>query len=314
MSNPSATPPSRLLAYLQLLRLPNVFTAMADVVMGFLFTHAAVDPVPAFALLILSSSCLYLSGMVLNDLADRDVDKLERPFRPLPSGRVSPDAAQWLWMGLSIAGLGAAFAASAFANNKPVAQIPSQLAFLLVVAILIYNVFAKRTVFGPAVMGSCRMLNVFLGMSLDGRWSAEHWLIAGGLGIYVAGVTWFARSEAGTSRRVQLTAAFAVMLAGMFTISRFPAFLSENEFLLSQQPQNWTLLWIIIATIVGWRALWAIRQPTPAHVQAAVKTGILSIIALDAAVVFGVHGPLAAIAVLMLLVPTIFLGWWVYST
>jgi 4-hydroxybenzoate polyprenyltransferase len=305
---------SRLLAYLQLLRLPNVFTAMADIAMGFLFTHATIHPVVALALLILSSSCLYISGMVLNDVVDRDVDKIERPLRPLPSGRVPLEVAQWLWLGLMIVGIGAAFAASVYANKKPVAHIPAQVAFLLAMAVLFYNIFAKRTMFGSVAMGVCRMLNVFLGMSLDGRWNAANWLIAGGLGVFIVGVTWFARSEAGTSRRIQLTAGFTVMLAGMFMISRFPAFLSENEFLFSGQPQNWTLLWVIIATIIGWRAVRAIYQPTPAHVQATVKTGILAIIALDAAVVFGVHGPLPAIAVLMLLVPTIFLGWWVYST
>ena len=31
-------------AYLELIRLPNVFTSMADVVMGFLFTHAVLGP------------------------------------------------------------------------------------------------------------------------------------------------------------------------------------------------------------------------------------------------------------------------------
>jgi hypothetical protein len=49
-------------------------------------------------------------------------------------------------------------------------------------------------------------------------------------------------------------------------------------------------------------------------VQAAVKTGILGIIVLDAAVVFGVRGCLPAVAVLLLLLPAIVLGRWVYST
>ena len=37
-----------------------------------------------------ASSCLYLAGMALNDYADREVDAVERPARPIPSGRVSP--------------------------------------------------------------------------------------------------------------------------------------------------------------------------------------------------------------------------------
>ena len=33
-------------AYLQLFRLPNVFTAVADILLGFLFTHAWLEPWP----------------------------------------------------------------------------------------------------------------------------------------------------------------------------------------------------------------------------------------------------------------------------
>jgi hypothetical protein len=308
------TKPPRLLAYLQLLRLPNVFTAMADVVMGFLFTHATVAPIAPFALLILSSSCLYLSGMVLNDFADRNIDQLERPFRPLPSGRVSLAAAQRLWIGLTAAGMGAAFLATAFAGEKPAEHIPARVAFFLVLLIVFYNTFAKRTVLGPVAMGGCRTLNVLLGMSLAAEWTTANWLVAGGLGVYIAGVTWFARGEAGISRRLQLILALVVMLVGICAMASYPTYFPADKFVFHEQPQNWTLLWLILAAIIVWRAQRAIRQPLPAHVQATVKTGILSIIALDAAVVFGVHGPVAAMAVLLLLVPTILLGRWVYST
>ncbi len=75
-------------AILQLLRLPNVFTAVADIVMGYLVTHESAEPWPHFALLIGVSALLYLSGMVLNDYFDRRQDARERPQRPIPSGRV----------------------------------------------------------------------------------------------------------------------------------------------------------------------------------------------------------------------------------
>ena len=57
--------------------------------------------------LVASSSCLYLAGMALNDYADRDVDAVERPGRPIPSGRVSPEFALGL-AGALTAGAGAA--------------------------------------------------------------------------------------------------------------------------------------------------------------------------------------------------------------
>ena len=49
-------------AYAQLMRVPAVFTAMANVAMGFLFTHGNLQPWPVFLLLWLASSCLYLVG------------------------------------------------------------------------------------------------------------------------------------------------------------------------------------------------------------------------------------------------------------
>ena len=37
-----------------------------------------------------ASVCLYWAGMAANDWADRELDAVERPERPIPSGRVSP--------------------------------------------------------------------------------------------------------------------------------------------------------------------------------------------------------------------------------
>ena len=98
---------------LQLLRLPNVFTALADVAMGFLVTRGSLQPGGLFALLAAASCQLYLAGMVLNDVFDAEVDARERPGRPIPSGRVSLAKAQLVGWGLltggTICGLFAAY-------------------------------------------------------------------------------------------------------------------------------------------------------------------------------------------------------------
>ena len=70
------------------MRLPNVFTAMADIFMGFWLTHETLSPIGVFLLLLASSSFLYTAGMVLNDIFDLEQDRRERPQRPLPSGRI----------------------------------------------------------------------------------------------------------------------------------------------------------------------------------------------------------------------------------
>src|SRR5262245_28722487 len=81
---------NRLLPYAQLVRLPNVFTALADIALGALVTAALPAHWPAFVLLLLASACLYSAGMVWNDYFDLEQDRRERPFRPLPSGRIPP--------------------------------------------------------------------------------------------------------------------------------------------------------------------------------------------------------------------------------
>ena len=51
---------------------------------------------------------LYLAGMALNDLADREEDARERPERPIPSGAVSPRAAALIGGSLLLGGVLAA--------------------------------------------------------------------------------------------------------------------------------------------------------------------------------------------------------------
>ena len=67
------------------------------------------------------------------------------------------------------------------------------------------------------------------------------------------------------------------------------------------------------ATVI-YRAAWGVIEPTPRRVQAAVKRCILSIILLDAAIT-GILCPwYYAVLVLALLLPTLVLGKWLYST
>ena len=81
-------------AYLELVRLPNLFTAVGDIVAGYLVVSRGVDVSwGVLAILIASSVCFYAGGVVLNDYFDRDVDAVERPERPIPSGRIREGSA-----------------------------------------------------------------------------------------------------------------------------------------------------------------------------------------------------------------------------
>jgi hypothetical protein len=298
-------------AYLQLLRLPNVFTAMADVAMGYLLTHSSFAPWPRFAQLLAASSALYLAGMVLNDVCDIERDTIERPHRPIPSGRVSRlFAARLSWLLFTVGLLAAGMATYFAADPRPIV-----VAILLAALVVIYDVWLKATLLAPLGMGGCRLLNVLLGMSTASvAWGASHWVVAIGIGIYIAGVTWFARTEADVSHRVELALSTLVMVAGLATIASFPRWRPEQTMSGYFSFDRWYPFWIMLAALLGLRCVRAIIDPRPAMVQMVVKTCILSLIVIDAAVVYAASGPYLAVAVLALLAPAIFLGRWIYST
>ena len=314
-SDESPAPGAR--AWLELFRLPNVFTAMADIFLGFLLVHETLEPWWTFLLLLGASSLLYTSGMVLNDVFDEAVDREERPARPIPSGRVPLGLALHTGGVMLGAGVALGWAASALEG-----QVRSGIvATILAVAIVAYDRILKRTPLAPLVMGSCRSLNVLLGASAAaGPWHAMHWVVAGGVGLYIAGVTWFARTEARQSRGLILAAATAVMAGGMALLAFFPEW-ADAALDAALAPGyafglglRWYVLWGVMGALTLRRCISAIADPTPRRVQLAVKECILSLIVIDAMAYFAVRGIFWATMILLLLLPTMFLGRWVYST
>lgn len=301
-----------LLAFARLMRLPNVFTALADIGIGAL-AASNPDPLPAVWLL-LCSACLYTAGMVWNDIFDIAEDARDRPFRPLPSGAVSRGAALGLGVSLVVVGLLAADQATASLPEHTVGLSPFLLAGGLVGAIFLYDARLKRTRFGPLGMGACRFLNVLLGWSLTagrpgGLVLGVH--LASVVGVYIVGVTWFARNEATTSQRGSLVGAATVMGLSLLLSVALPVHVADT---LGAWP-SW-VFWILLtiqAGLVGNRLVRAVQSPSPSKVQIAIKTAILCLIVLDAALAVSCAGP-AGLVLLLLLPPALLLGRWVYST
>ncbi len=298
-------------AYLQLLRLPNVFTAMADILLGFLFTHQRLEPWPLFALLLAASSMLYLSGMALNDVFDREQDARERPFRPIPSGRIAAPAARRLGLGMMALAVFLGWAASGMAGDPR----PGSVATLLAAAVLLYDGLLKRTPAGPVMMGVCRLLNVLLGMSVSpDAWQAVHWVVAGGIGLYIVGVTVFARKEAAQSVRPQLALGVVVLLAGLALLASLPSWATGQEWPPMNVPERWYVFWALLGMLIAWRCARAVVDPRPPLVQAAVRNCIFSLVILDAGACMAVQEIQWGVVILALLVPTMILGRWIDST
>src|SRR5438552_18869237 len=95
----------QLLPYAQLVRLPNTFTAMADIFLGALATGLLVPRWYVFVCLLAASTLLYWSGMIWNDYFDLEQDRKERPSRPLACGVVSLRTALMLSIGCMIGGV-----------------------------------------------------------------------------------------------------------------------------------------------------------------------------------------------------------------
>ncbi|MFJ6199354.1 SCO3242 family prenyltransferase [Micromonospora sp. NPDC092111] len=138
----------------ELVRAPAALSVPGDVVAG---AAAAGTLGPRTAGLAGASVLLYWAGMAANDWADRRLDAVERPERPIPSGRVTPTAAAGLAVGLTAAGLG--LAAVSGGRRATAVALP------LAAAIWGYDLAAKNTAAGPAVMAACRGLDVLLGAS-----------------------------------------------------------------------------------------------------------------------------------------------------
>lgn len=314
-----------LLAYLQLFRAPNVFTAIADVTLGFLVTTRSLAQWPQWAMLVMASALLYTAGMVLNDVFDVEVDRVERPQRPLPSGRISWTWARWLGFQLLLMGVACGWLAGFYSNAVLGPPWRSgTVATVLAGAILLYDGWAKHFLLGPFVMGSCRFFNVLLGMSVNAmvitaepQWlgfGTSHVMIAAGIGLYIVGVTWFARSETDRSPRRLLTLGVLFMAAGLTLLAIFPRW-HLGSFPYRYEPNvTWPLAVVMMSIWILRRAIIAIRDPSPQRVQVAVKHCILSLIILDALVCSLICEWPYAVGIVALLVPTLLLGRWIYST
>ncbi|ANS69226.1 hypothetical protein SLINC_7002 [Streptomyces lincolnensis] len=139
-------------AWAELLRLPALFTVPGDALAGAAATGGRANPRTLLA--IGSSLCLYEAGMALNDWADRAEDAVERPHRPLPSGRVHPTAA--LAAACAFTGAGLSLAALA---GRPALTVAVPLA----TTVWAYDLSLKHTAAGPTAMAAARGLDLLLG-------------------------------------------------------------------------------------------------------------------------------------------------------
>lgn len=325
---------STLLAWLQLMRLPNVFTAWADVTMAFCVVlgvsvfDLTATTAAAYGLLLLAASLMYIAGMVLNDVHDLPEDTRQRAERPIVTGRISLAAARKTGYGMLTAGVVGYIAAACL--MKAWDAVP--LVITLAVCIVAYNTRLKDTLAGPVLMGLCRAVNILAvmvvaepaGMSrvlADGN--SPVLLIPLAIGVYITGVTFYARNE--TDEGMQKSGVFGgvlaviMMVGGILILFPWVEQVRDLDPLLlvisfAAEPWRWSMLALFLAVYVGMKTLLPLLSGNPLRVRRGVKLAIFTLFILDAGLAFTIVALPTALAILAMMLAAVVMGRWVYST
>jgi len=300
----------RLLAWWQLLRIGNVFTAITNILAGFLLVQKEWQPLGTLFLLIGSSAFLYAAGMVLNDAFDAELDAKERPERPIPSGRISRATAFQVGFSLLVLGIALACSASWQLQN----HTPAVVAVLLAFAVIAYDAKLKQTEFGPSAMGICRYLNVLLGASVarDLWLEPAAWIYAAAVGMYTIGLTLFARSENEPSKTRGQALGGLLTLGSMALVGTLP--LALSPFQVAKFPIVWFGCLLSMCLLLLGSHQETQHNPSPTAFRKHVSKLLLGFIFLDALACTAAVGWPAGLIVLTLVIPTLVISRWAPMT
>ena len=280
--------------YLRLIRPANIVTSVADVIAGVAisgFYNGLWHPsfTSSMLLLCISTAGLYGGGVAFNDIFDADLDRVERPERPIPSGVISRKEAVVFASLLLLMGILMAFLVN------PTSGL---LAIFIALAALTYNRWGKHQAFlGPINMGLCRGLNLLLGISILPLAVPDWWHIAIVPVIYISSITMISRGEVHGSNRRPLYFA-GLLYAVVIGIILYYSFGNH---------MHWLALAFLLpfAWMIYKPLLKAVKEPSGPNIGKAVKAGVISLIIMDAAWA-AASGELIAAIVIILLLPLSF--------
>ena len=331
--------------YLLLIRAPNLFTVPSNIMSGyFALTPATNADLGQLISLIISSVFLYISGIVLNDYFDIEVDRKERPNRPLVSGRITKRSALIIaWASIITANI------LAFLTSWASLVISAS----LTAVIIAYNYRLKRNaISNPLTMASARFLNVVLGgssaLGLSLIMHQNHMVlvfVGFSLFLYTAAISVLSRKEIADPENPSLRSSWVaiaisfsivfVVIALILAIGLLGYF--QIGFILN------LLLFSSLMTVTFLRLIIKIRKLTSPigkmekeqqynvkmadqkgrnriywkaalEIQNTIKVMVLSIVILDSIFLSGLAGIHYGMATLLLVIPPIYLGRKLYVT
>lgn len=284
--------------YLELVRVPGIFTAQADILAGFLIAGATAQRIPTFLLLVVASSCFYSAGMALNDAFDVSIDTMQRPGRPIPSGRIALHTAFISGFGLLLLGL---------FLTRLAGFTSFAVGVVLAAAIVTYDGGLKQIEWaGPVNMGACRYLNLLLGLSVAPL-SPVGLLIPLLTGIHIFGVTTLSRRETeGSDLR-------GIVVCGM-AIAAAPI-LYWILWLSGVLPRSLGLgLCVVWSVVLSGLLVRLTTHPSPENTQGTVKRLLMALVILDGIIVTGACAFSWGLLVWAMLLPVIFISRKFYLT
>jgi 4-hydroxybenzoate polyprenyltransferase len=254
-------------ALVRLLRLPSVMTVPGDVLVGAAWDGSAGTPGAPLASGVIGSSFVYLSGMALNDWADRDIDAVERPRRPIPAGEIAPPAALATALGLT----GASLAIAGLGGSRRL-----KLAGALAATVWTYDLVSKDTPAGPWTMASARALDVLVGAGTN---PVGALVPAGAIGAHALVITLVSAHEAeGGDAAVARDALIGCAAIGGLVVA--------SALAGKRGPRDTALTLAAVGTYafaMGKAGAAAMKKPDAAGLQRLVGTGVMANMPLQAA-------------------------------
>ena len=251
-------------------RISNLPTVWTNALAGLALSGGWLSPLPL--LIVLGAvSLAYVGGMFLNDAFDAEIDRRERPKRPIPSGRVSRRAVFFAGGAMLAAGvLGLALVGILSGTGL----FPAGAGLLLVGLIVLYDWWHKDNPLSPVVMGLCRVLvYVAAGLSVTTELPAALWIGAALLLCHLIGLTYIAKQE--TLGRV----------ANLWPLAFLAAPLVYGIALVAREPET-AIFWLALAAAVAASLRFVVRRG-PGDIPRAVMTLIAAISLLDALLIAG---------------------------
>ncbi|MFO0782814.1 MAG: UbiA family prenyltransferase [Phycisphaerales bacterium] len=197
-------------SWLELMRLSNAPTVasnvLAGVAVGMLARLSGINPpLDTMGMLLLGVLLVYAAGMMLNDACDVSTDRVERPGRPIPSGRIPRKLAR----NTAVVMLAAGTTVLVFAGEKTLPW-----ALLLGSAVLLYDTLHRQIPLSWLLLALCRGTVIVvsaLAVSPGSDWPVIN-LVGGGLFLYVAALSAAARDEMRGMGKAALVGTLAVPL------------------------------------------------------------------------------------------------------